>query len=66
MLFRVFREPQAEGGAKTLNQLRVEKYLDTSHFRYLLLSPHTSGTLALNFRYFSFTLQLLNPLTKGT
>ncbi len=32
--FRVFRETLSEGGAKTLNQLRVEKYLDTSHFRY--------------------------------
>ena len=31
--YRIFREPNINPFSKTLNQLRVEKYLDTSHFR---------------------------------
>merc|ERR1712130_399621 len=33
--FKIFREPQLGAGEKTLNQLRVEKYLDTSKFKQL-------------------------------
>ena len=33
--FKIFREPQIGVGEKTLNQLRVEKYLDTTKFKQL-------------------------------
>ena len=33
--FKIFREPQLGAGEKTLNQLRVEKYLDTTKFKQL-------------------------------
>ena len=33
--FNIFREPQLGAGEKTLNQLRVEKYLDTTKFKQL-------------------------------
>ena len=33
--FKIFREPQIGAGEKTLNQLRVEKYLDTTKFKQL-------------------------------
>ena len=33
--FKIFREPKIGSGEKTLNQLRVEKYLDTTKFKQL-------------------------------
>ena len=33
--FKIFREPKLGSGEKTLNQLRVEKYLDTTRFKQL-------------------------------
>ena len=33
--FKIFSEPKIGAGEKTLNQLRVEKYLDTSKFKQL-------------------------------
>ena len=33
--FKIFSEPKVGAGEKTLNQLRVEKYLDTSKFKQL-------------------------------
>ena len=33
--FKIFSEPQIGAGEKTLNQLRVEKYLDTTKFKQL-------------------------------
>ena len=33
--FKIFAEPKIGAGEKTLNQLRVEKYLDTTKFKQL-------------------------------